>query len=99
MDDAEAPFPVARRTYSGTVPTFTASVDGDDEPGLTEEQQAALVRADSTPAFTRSMEQLRQQINSPLTGAFQQLNQQVTAGVAAQLEPVLRRLGCGMRPW
>ena len=91
VEDAEAPVPVVRRTYSGAVPTSTASVDGDDdEPGLTEEQRAALVRAFSTPAFTRSMEQLRQQISSPLEGALQQLNQQVTAGVAAQLEPVLR---------
>ncbi|UZJ26843.1 hypothetical protein RHODO2019_18345 (plasmid) [Rhodococcus antarcticus] len=75
------------------MPTFTASVDGgddDDDAGLTEEQRAALVRAFSTPAFTRSMEQLRQQISSPLEGALQQLNQQVTAGVTAQLEPVLR---------
>lgn len=57
---------------------------------MTEEQRAALVRAFSTPALTSSLEQLRKQIKSPLAGPFQQLNQQVTAGFAAQLEPVLK---------
>jgi len=72
------------------VPTFTASDDDDDQPGLTEEQRAALVRAFSTPAFRRSMEQLREQINRPLAGAFQQLNEQAAANIAAQMEPVLQ---------
>jgi len=49
------------------VPTFTAS-DDDAQPGLTEEQRAALVRVFSTPAFMRSMAQLQDQINRPLAG-------------------------------
>jgi len=75
--------------YSRGVPTATAA-DDDDQPGLTDAQRAALVNAVSTPAFRRSLEQLQEQINRPLAGALQRINEQAAATIAAQMEPVLR---------
>jgi len=86
-NDPATPVPVAQ-TYSRAVPTSTAS--DDDQPRLTEEQRAALVRAISTPAFMRSLEQVQEQINRPFAGAFQQLSEQARATIAAQMEPLLR---------
>lgn len=67
--------------------TFTASDDdGDDDPGLTKAQRAALVRAFSTPALTLSLERMRSQFSS----IAEQVNGQFARVLAAQLEPVLR---------
>lgn len=70
--------------------TTSATDDGDDEPHLTKEQQAALIRALSTPAFTNSLNQLQKQINGPLANALQQLTRPIAADVAAQAIPVLK---------
>jgi hypothetical protein len=69
------------------VPSFTVTGDpGDDEPRLTEEQRAALVRAFSTPAMTESLERIGRTIR-PFVA---KINTQCNEVLVAQLEPVLR---------
>lgn len=64
-----------------------AAADGDgDQPGLTDEQQAALLRAMSTPALTASLERMQSRFRS----IAKQVNGSVGRTVASQLEPVLK---------
>jgi hypothetical protein len=80
--------------------TDTAA-DGDDgQPRLTDEQQAALLRAMSTPALTASLERMQSRFRS----IAEQVNGSVGRTVASQLEPVLKAsriqtsIGEGLRP-
>lgn len=66
--------------------TFIAADGDDDEPSLTDEQRAALVRAVSTPALTASLERM-QRLFRPIA---EQVNGSFGRAMAAQLEPVLR---------
>lgn len=76
---------------------LTAADGADDEPQLTDEQRAALVRAMSTPALTASLERMQRQFRSiaeQVNGQFSQIAEQVSGSfgraMASQLEPVLR---------
>lgn len=77
--------PLAQQTYSRPMTTYTGA-DGDDEPRLTDEQRAALVRAISTPALTASLERMQRQFRS----MADQVNGAFGHTMAAQLGPVLK---------
>lgn len=66
--------------------TFTAADGDDDQPRLTDEQRAALLRAISTPAFNASLERIQSHIRS----IAEQVNGQWGHLAAAQLEPMLK---------
>ncbi len=69
--------------------TFTADGGDGDQPRLTDQQRAALLRAVSTPALTASLERMQTQFGS----IAEQVDGSFARAVAAQLEPVLRASG------